>query len=80
MNIETLPPRIAVPVVCWLAGYGPTTLRARIKAGEMPQPIDRAKKLLFRTSDVLQALGLDAKVEPINPWDKACDFNETETA
>ncbi len=78
MNLESLPPRIPTSKVCELAGYGPGTLRTRIKDGEMPHPVDRAKESLFLTSEILPRLGLGAEPKIENPFEKS--LNELEKA
>ena len=72
-SIDTLPPRIPLKVVCRLAGYSKSTLIRRISEGKMPQPIDRAKQMLFLTTDVLNHLGLSANVDCGNPWEKGLE-------
>lgn len=71
MNLETLPPRIPASMVCKLAGYGKGTLQGRIKRGLMPAPIDRGKENLFLTEQVLEKLGIGAKIEAVNPFIKS---------
>jgi predicted DNA-binding transcriptional regulator AlpA len=73
MNLETLPPRIPVSVVCRLAGYSKSTLIKRIACGRMPAPIDRGKENLFLTTEVLEKLGIGGKSESVNPFEKALD-------
>lgn len=67
----TLPPRLHMPQVLELAGYGRTTLWSRQKAGEMPMPIDRGPRGgIFNRDAVLSALGIADNVEQEerDPW------------
>jgi predicted DNA-binding transcriptional regulator AlpA len=73
MNIETLPPRIPASTVCKLAGYSKATLMKRIKREVMPKPVDRGREKLFKTAEVLAALGLtdSAPAKGVDPWEAA---------
>lgn len=69
---DHLPPRLHLPQVLELAGYGRTTLRARQRAGKMPWPIDRGPRGgIYDRDAVLKALGIaqDANSEERDPWD-----------
>ena len=75
-TLENLPPRIPASKVCELAGYGRSTLRARIIEGKMPRPVDRGKEALFPTKEVLERLGLFGQESAENPFEQA--LNELE--
>lgn len=72
-------PRIPSSEVCRLAGYGPVTLRRRVKAGRMPKPVDKGAENLYDRAAVYQALGIAEErgqhVEETgrseSPWGKA---------
>lgn len=51
-------PRMTTTEVCELAGYGPVTLMRRVRAGRMPEPVDRAREHIFDRDQVMKALGL----------------------
>lgn len=66
-----LPPRLPLPTVLDLAGYGRSTLRNRQRAHLMPEPIDRgARGGIYDRDAVLKALGIAQDVEPQSddPW------------
>lgn len=67
-----LPPRLHLPQVLELAGYGRSTLWQRQRAGRMPKPIDRGPRGgIYNRDAVLTALGISAhdQHEAPDPWD-----------
>ena len=66
----TLPRRLTTAQVCALAGYGPKTLRRRLKAGALKiEPVDRGRENLFDRDSVLKALGMTDDAPISSPWD-----------
>lgn len=61
---ETWPPRLLRSEVLQLARYSLSKLRARIKDGRMPRPIDRGTEAIFDRDAVLRALGLMQDEKP----------------
>lgn len=75
MDHSQLPTRLNVKEVCGLAGgtvpISVSTLDRRIRAGALPQPVDRARTRLFDKAAVLKALGMDDPEPPLGakPFD-----------
>lgn len=60
-ELADLPHLMAVGYLLALAGYGRSTLNARIAAGQMPKPVGRGRDgQMFNRDAVLRALGLEA--------------------
>ncbi len=71
IDVSALPPRLHLPQVLELAGYGRSTLRLRQRAGKMPREIDRGPRGgIYSRDAVLTALGISdhAQQEAIDPW------------
>lgn len=66
----TLPPRLHLPQVLALAGYGRGTLWRRQQQHKMPKPIDRGPfGGIFERDAVLKALNIVQDEKPAdNPW------------
>ena len=59
----SLPWRMTTVEVCTLARVSRATLWRRIKAGQMPAPIDHARQALFERDAMISALGRASRPE-----------------
>lgn len=67
--MSDLPRRLTTSEVCSLARYSSVTLWRRIKAGEMPRPVDEGRQALFDRDAVLKALGMLHEAPPAFTFD-----------
>lgn len=65
-----IPERMYTSEVLEVARYSRSTLNAKRKAGEFPDPIDRGRQDIYSGRAVYTALGIiESTAATTNPWD-----------